>query len=115
MEEVIYMKMPEGYETVTGEKIENDECVKLTKTIYGLVQAARQYFKKISATLTKMGFEKCMADQCLFSRKSSDGVVIIAVYIDDTLCIGDKKAIDKFKQEIKKCFVTKEEGNTTSM
>ena len=113
LEEVIYMKLPEGYEVVTGGKTEKDECVRLTKTIYGLVKAARQYFKTFSATLTKMGFEKCMADQCLFSRKSSDRVVIIAVYIDDTLCIGDKKAFDKFKQEIKKRFVTKEEGNMT--
>ena len=69
--------------------------------------------KKIAATLTKMGFTKCMADQCLFFRKSSDGTVAIVVYIDDTLCVGDERAINKFKQEIKKYFVTKEEGEMT--
>ena len=30
------------------------------------------------------------------------------IYIDDTLCIGNKKAIETFKKEIKKHFVTKE-------
>ena len=34
----------------------------------------------------------------------------LSVYIDDTLCVGDKKALDAFKKELKKYFVTKEEG-----
>ena len=101
------MKSPDGYDTVMGGRTDKNDCVKLVKTIYGLVQTTRQFYKKLTVTLTKMGFTKCMADQCLFFRKSSDGTVVIAVYIDDTLCIGDEKAINKFKQEIRKYFVTK--------
>ena len=32
------------------------------------------------------------------------------LYIDDTLCVGDKKALDALKKEIEEYFVTKEEG-----
>ena len=113
LEEVIYMKLPDGHDTVMGGRTEKNDCMKLVKTIYGLFQAARQFFKKLAATLTKIGFTKSIADQCLFFQRSSDGTVVIAVYIDDTLCIGDEKKNSKFKQEIRKYFVTKEEGEMT--
>ena len=38
------------------------------------------------------------------------GTIIICVYIDDTMIIGDRKAIDVFKKEIRGFFSTKEEG-----
>ena len=57
-----------------------------------------------------MNMRKCLADQCLFTRKTSKGTVLIAVYIDDTLCVGKQDAIDELKAEIKKYFSTKEEG-----
>ena len=34
----------------------------------------------------------------------------MCIYIDDTLCIGDKEAIQEFKDKIKNHFATKEEG-----
>ena len=40
----------------------------------------------------------------------TDGTIIIYLYIDDMLCVGDKKALNIFKKEIKEHFVTKEEG-----
>ena len=113
LEEQIFMKIPEGYETVVADdKIDrNQDCFLLIKTIYGVVQAARQFYKKLSWTLTnKLGMKKCLADQCLFVRNDEHGVVMIAIYIDDTLCIGSKKAIDQLKTDIKKHFSTKEEG-----
>ena len=113
LEETIFMKVPVGYEIVTkDDKIDrNKQCMQLTKTIYGLVQAARQFYKKLTSVLVeKMNMRKCLADQCLFTRKTSKGTVLIAVYIDDTLCVGKQDAIDELKAEIKKYFSTKEEG-----
>ena len=43
-------------------------------------------------------------------RNDQNGTIIVCLYIDDTLCVGDRKAIDAFKKEMKKYFVTKEEG-----
>ena len=57
-----------------------------------------------------MNFVQSMNDQCLLMRNDQNGTVIVCLYIDDTLCVGDKKALDTFKNKIKEHFVTKEEG-----
>ena len=46
LEHEIYMTMPEGY-TEWVEQVEENEALKLEKATYGLVQASRQFFKKI--------------------------------------------------------------------
>ena len=58
--------------------------------MYGLVQAARQYYKKFVKVMTEdLNFEKCYADACLLIRKDKSGTLVICVYVDDTLCLGD--------------------------
>ena len=44
------------------------------------------------------------------NKKDEKGVIVIFLYIDDTLCVGNKNALKKFKKDIKMFFVTKEEG-----
>ena len=46
-------------------------------------------------------------------KENQNGIIIICLYIDDTLCVKNTEAIRRFKQEIKKYFVTKEEGFAT--
>ena len=43
-----------------------------------------------------------MNDQCLLMRNDQNGTINVCLYIDDTLCVGDKKVLDAFKMEIKK-------------
>ena len=43
-------------------------------------------------------------------RNDQNETSIVCLYIDDTLCVGDKEVIGAFKKEIKKHYVTKEEG-----
>ena len=45
----------------------------------------------------QVGFKKYMADECLLTRKTNHGAVVVYVYIDDTLCMGNKEAIQEFK------------------
>ena len=39
--------------------------------------------------------------------------MVVCVYIDDTLVIGDDEAVREFKSEIRKFFSSKEEGEMT--
>ena len=57
-----------------------------------------------------MGFDKCLADECLLRKETKKGTVIVCVYIDDALCVGDKEAINELKKEISLQFAIKEEG-----
>jgi len=95
LEEEIYMDCPEGFEH------QEDECLQLLQTIYGLVQPARQYWKKFTSRLKGKGFKGGDADPCLFMRKTKNGTVYIAIYVDDCLLIGDPKAIDEAIDDIK--------------
>ena len=96
LDEEIYMDCPEGMDH------EDDKCLILDKTIYGLVQSARQYFKKFaSIVVDKLGFKQCQSDPCLFMKKDANGVCIILVYVDDCLAVGDRKAIDAALKGIK--------------
>ena len=111
LEEEIYLKTPTGLDLVTGEKSEPGDCLVLLKAMYGLIQAARQFYKKlVRITVGKMGFKKSDADGCLLMRVIKQGTVILCVYVNDMLVVGDKVAVENFKQEIKKHFNTKEEG-----
>ena len=66
--------------------------------------------KLIRVTIIKIGFVKCEADGCLLIQVNNIGIVILRIYVDDMLVVGNKEAIAAFKLEIKQFFNTKEEG-----
>ena len=111
MEELIFMDLPEGLNFFEGvEENNNDDCVILDKCIYGTVQAARQRAKKFKQILKKLDFEVSLLDPCLMIRKSEEGTVMLCIYMDDVLMMGDKKEIDKATEDIMKEFSIRKEG-----
>ena len=88
------MDCPEGLEQ------ENDECLLLLKTIYGLVQSSRQYHVKFSGILKKIGFLQCRSDPCLFYRKDKTGICVVLTYVDDNLCVGNPLALRKVCKQV---------------
>jgi H2-forming N5,N10-methylenetetrahydromethanopterin dehydrogenase-like enzyme len=70
------------------------DCLILKKSSYGLVQSARQFFKKLVEVLRSIGFTQCKAEPCLLSKNNDLGVVIIAVYVDDCYAIGHEPAFN---------------------
>jgi hypothetical protein len=97
LEEEIFMECPPGMQGVTRNNI-----LLLRQCIYGLVQAARQYFKRIKKTLHSIGFKGDDADKCLFCRRCKKGICYIAVYVDDNLMVGDIDAIDDTIKSLEK-------------
>ena len=45
------------------------------------------------------------------SRKGESGILIIYLYIDDTMIVGNDNEIKIFKEKIRMHFKTKEEGD----
>ena len=99
--EEIYMEGPEGL----GLSKET-ECVLLLKSIYGLVQASRMYFLFFTKLLREIGFVGGYADPCMMMRRDDNGVVFIAIWVDDSLLVGHDKAIQQVVIDLKKKGLT---------
>jgi hypothetical protein len=105
LEELIYMLCPKGLECA------DDECLLLEKAIYGLVQAARQWYKKFVRMLRTIGFTPSLADPCLLSKAEANGDrTLIVLYVDDCICIGTPNAIERAIADIMRHFVIKRMG-----
>ena len=94
LEHEIYMKIPEGYDEVINPGVDKEDRLILKEAIYGLVQAARQFWKKIVDKMQEGGFKLSEADPCMLYKENEKGVCIIIIYIDDMLIIGKEEAID---------------------
>jgi len=88
LEEDIYMTQPEGFE-VSGKA--NLVC-KLHKSLYGLKQALRQWYKKFNEFMSNSGFNRCDMDHCCYVKKYTNSNVILAMYVDDMMIAGSSMA-----------------------
>jgi hypothetical protein len=110
LEENIYMKIPKGYHEVIGDDEEGD-VLELKKSLYGLVQAARQWWKTLTNYLMiEKDFIKSEVDPCLLMRENEYGVVYMGLYVDDILMVGNQQAIDMAVADIKRQYTIKDLG-----
>jgi Reverse transcriptase (RNA-dependent DNA polymerase) len=77
-------------------------CLKLKKTIYGLVQSAREFYKKLIWVLKSIGFKANKSDPCLLSKWQEDDVMLVGIYVDDCLVIGTEERIAMLIDDLKK-------------
>ena len=91
IDEEIFMKSPAGMEEIDP-GLSSEDCYQLVKSIYGLCQAARQFWKKFVDTVRKepSGFQVSPADPCMLFNENELGVCIIIMYVDDMLIIGKR-------------------------
>ena len=75
LEHEIYMKTPEGYDEVIGEDVDKEDCLILQKAIYGLVQVARQFWKKIVDKIQEGGFSSVRLIHACCTKKMKEGFV----------------------------------------
>ncbi len=98
--EVIYMKVPRGFEKFYPE----DMVLKLKKCIYALKQAAMAFWGQLLLCMKSMEMVQSIVDPCLYHQWGEDGLVLIASWIDDNLIIGSMKAVEKAKKELMQRF-----------
>ena len=117
VDESIYMAFPDGYELFLQEKFgltysSTEYCLLLEKALYGLVQAARQWWKKMTEIMKKLGFFPSPADPCLFVKPAmkNQPPAFIILYVDDGGVIGTPEVIRSVLDALAKEFKIKELG-----
>lgn len=96
LHEEIYMQLPQGFKS----QGETQPVCRLLKSLYGLKQAPRQWNAKLSEALVRMGFSQSQYDHSLFVKRTTEGVTIVLVYVDDMLITGDTlKLIEDTKEK----------------
>jgi len=106
LHEEIYMKLPLGVYSDIPQAV----C-KLNKSLYGLKQASRQWYAKLSEVLLQRGYKHSENDHSLFCKKATGSVVFLAVYVDDILLTGDnEEEINSLKAFLDATFKIKDLG-----
>ncbi|KAH9781781.1 hypothetical protein KPL71_008610 [Citrus sinensis] len=95
LEEEILMTQPKGFEI----KGKEDYVCHLNKSLYGLKQSPRQWYKRFDEFMISTGYLRSKYDNCVYSESSSSGgVVYLLIYVDDMLLASkDRSEIKKLK------------------
>lgn len=105
--EEVYVAQPEGYVKKGQEKM----VYRLLKALYGLRQAPRAWYAKLSSCLENLGFKRCAYEHAVYIRQSKGENLIVGVYVDDLLITGTSVSIiEEFKEQMNHIFEMSDMG-----
>ncbi|KAL5739715.1 hypothetical protein ACOSP7_028607 [Xanthoceras sorbifolium] len=83
LNEEVYMDLPPGFDSKTG------KVCTLKKALYGLKQSPRAWFRRLSTSMRKFGYQQSNSDNTLFFKHKGGKITILIVYVDDMIVIGN--------------------------
>jgi len=85
LEEQIYMQQPEGFSQPGHEHL----VCRLKKSLYGLKQSPRQWYKRFDSYMIQIGYKSCEYDCCVYVKSLDDGsFIFLLLYVDDMLIVA---------------------------
>jgi hypothetical protein len=107
LKEDVYMSIPDGVHTSNP----NQVC-KLLKSLYGLKQASRKWYEKLTSLLVAEGYIQSTTDHSLFTITSGSNFTALLVYVDDIILAGNcLTEIDRIKLILDSHFKIKDLGS----
>nr|GEY17769.1 putative ribonuclease H-like domain-containing protein [Tanacetum cinerariifolium] len=85
--EEVYITQPRGYKDPDHPK----KVYKVVKALYGLHQAPRAWYERLSTFLLKHGYRRGTIDKTLFIKKNSKDIMLVQVYVDDIIFGSTRK------------------------
>jgi hypothetical protein len=116
LDEDLYIEYPEGVVEFgfESEATTRSNCILLDKAMYGAVQAARQWSRKLIEILTqrmKPSLIQSRVDPCLFYlKRNGELILVVGTHVDDQQVAGAPSEIKSFKKEMSKWVAIKELG-----
>ena len=111
LDEEIFMEPPKGF------PMPNGHVYHLKKALYGLKQAGQQWYFKLKSVLNEFRFMQIKCKLHTFVvQKVVDGIkrtLILPVYVNDLLPIGNKVLTNEFEWNIGKYFDVTLSGNVS--
>ena len=95
LQEDVYMLVPQGITTSKPTQV----C-KLLKSLYGLKQASRKWYEKLTCLLLQHQYTQSNADHSLFIKKIATSFTVLLVYVDDVIIVGDSLTKFQFFKDI---------------
>ena len=101
LNEEVFVEQPKGFKDPHFP----DHVLRLKKELYGLKQALRAWYDRLTQYLLDRGFKREYADRTLFVKNDEDYLLVPQVYVDDIIfgATIDTQAIE-FSKEMKKEF-----------
>ena len=94
LHEEVYMQPPPCYPH------SGSQVCRLRRAFYGLKQALQAWFEKFSSVVAQQGFTSSPHDTALFVQRSSAGITLILLYVDDMIITEDDSAGIHFLQHL---------------
>jgi hypothetical protein len=106
LQEDVYMLVPPG---VTYSK-PNQVC-KLVKSLYGLKQANRRWYERLTNFLQQHKYTQATSDHSLFTKVTESTFTVLLVYVDDIIIAGNSMSeIQAIKDALHNTFKIKDLG-----
>ena len=89
----------------------DDPVLQLQRAIYGLRQAGYVWLKTYVNSLKSWGFKQCQTDPCVFVKTINGRVLIVAIYVDDTIIAHQSSAdLSWLLEQVGKHYKFRNEG-----
>ena len=109
LDEELYMEQPEGFKI----KGQEHKVLRLLRAIYGLKQAALAWWKALDKSMAALKCKRLLADSGIFVFRKDNDLVVIIVYVDDALFMGNNRArVHELKNKFMKQWECRDLGDT---
>jgi hypothetical protein len=106
LEEGIYMDQSEDF--VPGKE---DYLCRLKKSLYGLKQSPRQWYKRFDSFMISNDFQRSQYDSCIYLKFVNGSPTYLLLYVDDMLIVAKSmKEIAALKAQLSHEFDMKDLG-----
>ena len=106
IKEEVYIERPQYFETLDCES----HVCRLKRALYGLKKASLAWYTRIDSYFIRFGFTKSEANVNLYHIVVEGKLLIILIYVDDLILIGDEKLIKYYKEDLSREFEMKDIG-----